>query len=592
MTAVFHHGSRRRSLGTSVQPRADPTDARAGPRRRATLVRRGAGRARGRRRRIRPDRATPLASEAGAGLRRRRARRPGGAARPGLRRPAQVLRVPALQRVLDVAGRHRAGDRRRPADPDRGAVAGRLRVGRARRLARARAARRPCATPTPARARRWTSSTRPSTGWPTTRPTTTRRSTSRPPSRPTATPGPRGAGAAQRRAGGGPMTRHACPTRPAAPTRVDDVFDRPASVRSLALLRLVLGPWCWSTCGRSWPRPSAGTTYDDTSGSVVGLHARVPAGCRSGWCGPARSPPSASTLGWRTRFVAPLTWLCVAGNLFLSQHHFRHNRAFLLFLLAAVALADSGRVLSLDARRRRARTGAAGRPGRRPGTVWPLWLLRVLAASVYLASGISKLVDPDWSSGLVLWDRAVRHQHLVHERVPEPIADVVVELVTARWVHTITSPIAVAMELFIGVGIWLGGTRLAAIWVAIFFHVSIELSASWRCSASPPSPRWPSGRRRRTRDRAVVVDRRHLGPAPRLARPLRGAGATRRGPGGDRPRRHRPHRRRRPVAPAGAGCRCCSPSSPSPAPSRRRARRERRQPHRAGPRRPGSSARP
>ena len=205
--------------------------------------------------------------------------------------------------------------------------------------------------------------------------------------------------------------------------------------------------------------------------------------------------------------MAPITWLCVAGNLFLSQHHFRHNRAFLLFLLAAVALADSGRVLSVDARRRRARTGAVvGGPGDDLGTVWPLWLLRVLAASVYLASGFSKLIDPDWSGGLVLWDRAVRHQHLVHERVPEPIADAVVSLVTQRWLHAITSPIAVAMELFVGIAIWFGRTRLAAIWVAIFFHLSIELSASvevFSLAAIAALAIWATPS---TRDRTVVID--------------------------------------------------------------------------------------
>ena len=119
-----------------------------------------------------------------------------------------------------------------------------------------------------------------------------------------------------------------------------------------------------------------------------------------------------------------------------------------------------------------------GAPGDDLGTVWPLWLLRALAASIYLASGFSKLIDPDWSGGLVLWDRAVRYQHLVHDRLPGPLADPVVDLVTARWVHAITSPLAVAMELFIGIAIWFPRTRLAAVWVAGFFHLSIELAAS------------------------------------------------------------------------------------------------------------------
>lgn len=288
---------------------------------------------------------------------------------------------------------------------------------------------------------------------------------------------------------------------------IGDVFDRPASVRSLAVLRIALGP---VVVVHLWPFLAdtlAGRTYRDQFWVPWwGFVPEVPGAVQVAlvWTGAVGA--IGLGLGWRTRLVAPITWLCVAGNLFLSQHHFRHNRAFLLFLLAAVALADSGRVLSLDARRRRARTGASpGDPHDDLGTVWPLWLLRVLAASVYLASGFSKLIDPDWSGGLVLWDRAVRHQHLVHERMPEPVADAVVELVTARWVHAITSPVAVAMELFIGIGLWFGRTRLAAIWIALFFHLSIELSASvevFSLAAIAALAIWATPS---TRDRVAVV---------------------------------------------------------------------------------------
>lgn len=279
---------------------------------------------------------------------------------------------------------------------------------------------------------------------------------------------------------------------------LDDVFDRPGSVRSLAVLRIVLGP---VVLVHLWPFLSMtldGRTYRDTFFEPWWTFAPVPPGWVQVvlvWV--AAVGAVALAIGWRTRFVGPLTWLAVAGNLFLSQHHFRHNRAFLLFLLGAVALADSGRVLSLDARRRR--------PPDDRATLWPLWLLRVLVASVYLASGVSKLVDPDWVGGRVLWDRAVRFQHLVHERLPDPIADPVVDVVTQRWVHAVTSPIAVAMELFIGIALWSGRTRLAAIWTAIFFHLSIEVSASvevFSLAAVAALVIWATPS---TRDRRVVV---------------------------------------------------------------------------------------
>ncbi len=261
-----------------------------------------------------------------------------------------------------------------------------------------------------------------------------------------------------------------------APPTFDDVFDEPGSIRALAVLRIVLAPVVVLHLLPFLTDTLNGTTYlDHFNEPWFGFVPEVPGGVQVAivWTGAAAA--IAMGAGWHTRLVAPITTLCVAGNFFLSQHHFRHNRAFLIFLLTAVALSDSGRVLSLDARWRRARTDQD--PDDR-ATIWPLWLLRSVASSVYLASGVSKLVDPDWAGGLVLWDRAVRHQHLVAERVPDPLATWVIDVVTQRWVHAITSPIAVAMEIFIGLGLWFGRTRLAAVWVAIFFHLSIELSAS------------------------------------------------------------------------------------------------------------------
>ncbi len=256
-----------------------------------------------------------------------------------------------------------------------------------------------------------------------------------------------------------------------APATFDDVFDEPGSIRALAVLRIVLAPVVILHLAPFLADTLDGTTYlDHFHEPWFGFVPEVPGAVQVALVWTGAIAAIAMGLGWRTRLVAPLTTLCVAGNFFLSQHHFRHNRAFLLFLLTAVALSDSGRVLSLDARRRRPQDDRA--------TIWPIWLLRAMASSIYLASGVSKLVDPDWAGGLVLWDRAVRHQHLVAERVPDPLATWVVDVVTQRWVHAITSPIAVAMEIFIGLGLWFGRTRIAAVWVAVFFHLSIELSAS------------------------------------------------------------------------------------------------------------------
>jgi hypothetical protein len=104
-----------------------------------------------------------------------------------------------------------------------------------------------------------------------------------------------------------------------------------------------------------------------------------------------------------------------------------------------------------------------------------LWLLRAQVCLVYLASGISKLVDPDWLGGLVLWDRVVRYQHVLE---PTPLPGWAVDLLLERWMYYAIGPAAVLTELVIGVGLWFGRTRLAAVWIAIAFHALIEISAS------------------------------------------------------------------------------------------------------------------
>jgi hypothetical protein len=178
------------------------------------------------------------------------------------------------------------------------------------------------------------------------------------------------------------------------------------------------------------------------------------------------------TIGLWTRVATATTFLVVAGNLLLSQTHFRHNRVFLVIILGGIALMPAGRMLSIDCWWRR-RRGRADRSA--VAALWPMWLLRVQVCLVYLASGISKLVDPDWFGGLVPWDRVVRYQHVLD---PTPLPSWAIDVLTERWLYYAVGPAAVLTELFIGVGLWFSTTRLAAVWVAIVFHLLIEISAA------------------------------------------------------------------------------------------------------------------
>ena len=137
-----------------------------------------------------------------------------------------------------------------------------------------------------------------------------------------------------------------------------------------------------------------------------------------------------------------------------------------------VAVAPCGRELSVDAwiRRRRGRPPLDTR-----APAWPLWLLRFECAAIYGASGLSKLLDPDWFGGTVSWQRVV---HAKGELRAGPLPDWAVSVLTNRSFHTGAAKLIVLTELSIAAGLWSRRTRYAAVWVAVVFHLAIEASAS------------------------------------------------------------------------------------------------------------------
>jgi hypothetical protein len=216
------------------------------------------------------------------------------------------------------------------------------------------------------------------------------------------------------------------------------------------------------------------------------------------WAGVAAAV--AVALGLVTRVATVATLAIVAYNLFLSTTHMHNNRAFLVIVLAVLAVAPCGRELSADAwlRRRRGLPALAT-----SGPAWPLWLLRFEAAVVYGASGLSKLIDADWFGGTVTWQRVVAVRHRLDA---SPLPGWAIDLLTDRGVHTYAAKAIVLTELFIALGLWWRSTRYAAVWVAVCFHVAIQLTArvevfSFLAVAALVVWAVPS-----TRDRVLVVD--------------------------------------------------------------------------------------
>jgi HTTM domain len=255
--------------------------------------------------------------------------------------------------------------------------------------------------------------------------------------------------------------------------RFDELLGRAVSMRAVALLRVLAGPAVLLHLQPFLSDGWDGRTYQDGFYEpYAAWYPELPEAVYAGLLWLAAAAAVAMSLGFLTRLATATTFGIVAYNLFLSTTHFHNNRAYLVIVLGLLAVAPCGRELSLDAWIRR-RRGRAALDTSAPA--WPLWLLRFECAAIYGASGLSKLVDPDWFGGTVTWQRVVRARD---ELEAWPLPDWAVSALTDRGFHTGAAKFIVLTELFIALGLWWRGTRYAAVWVAVVFHLSIETSAS------------------------------------------------------------------------------------------------------------------
>jgi hypothetical protein len=290
--------------------------------------------------------------------------------------------------------------------------------------------------------------------------------------------------------------------------RFDELLGRPVGMRAMALLRILIGPVVLMHLRPFIERAREGRIYRDVFHSpYADWYPELPRSVYVALLWLAALATLAMIVGLFTRIATVTVFAIVAYNLFLSTTHMHNNRAYLVSVLAALAVAPCGRELSIDAWWRR-RSGLAALPVTAPA--WPLWLLRFVAATVYGASGLSKLVDPDWFGGTVTWHRLV----LVRDRLEASVLPAwAIDVLTDRSFHTAAAKVIVATELFIALGLWWRRTRYAAVWIAICFHVAIQLSArvevfSYLAIAALVIWTVPS-----TRDRVLVIDpgaRSHL----------------------------------------------------------------------------------
>jgi uncharacterized membrane protein YphA (DoxX/SURF4 family) len=255
--------------------------------------------------------------------------------------------------------------------------------------------------------------------------------------------------------------------------RFDELLGRAVSMRALALLRVLAGPIVLLHLQPFLSDAADSETYRDAFYEPYAeWYPELPEAFYIALLWLAAAAAISMSLGFLTRLATATTFAMVTYNVFLSTTHFHNNRAYLIIVLGLLAVAPCGRELSLDAwiRRRRGRPPlATAAPG------WPLWLLRFECAAIYAASGVSKLVDPDWFGGTVTWQRVVRARD---DLEAWPLPDWAISVLTDHTFHVGAAKFIVLTELFIALGLWWRGTRYAAVWVAVVFHLSIETSAS------------------------------------------------------------------------------------------------------------------
>jgi hypothetical protein len=161
--------------------------------------------------------------------------------------------------------------------------------------------------------------------------------------------------------------------------------------------------------------------------------------------------------------VTALIGMYLLGADRLSYHNNRYALLLVAFLLA-FSPCDSAFVVGKPALAANMRRG-------------PLFFARlaqVQMSIIYLASGGSKLLDPDWRGGLVLGDRLVRATSIaVAKGVPATLMAVLSDPSFA----SALAKLAIGTELVLAVALFVPRTRSFALWWGVMFHLTIEVTS-------------------------------------------------------------------------------------------------------------------
>ncbi len=168
--------------------------------------------------------------------------------------------------------------------------------------------------------------------------------------------------------------------------------------------------------------------------------------------------------GYRARFALLVSSLAGTYVLLCDRLEFHHNRwaLYCYALLLSFSPCDRSFYVARDTLTTRV------------GPLWAARLAQLQLSLIYVASGGSKLLDPDWRSGRVILGRfALYGYQAVESGVPQSVVD----RLTQQDVTGPLAEIAIATELFLAIGLWRRSTRVVALWWGVWFHLVIELTS-------------------------------------------------------------------------------------------------------------------
>lgn len=169
----------------------------------------------------------------------------------------------------------------------------------------------------------------------------------------------------------------------------------------------------------------------------------------------------AVVVGYRTRLAALVMFVVLVSFSRRDPWVYNSGDAMLRILAFYLLLMPAGQAYSLDARRRHGDWRFVAR--RAP---WPLWLVRVQVAVIYIATALAKMRGSTWAEGTAV-GTALRIEDLQRFPVPAFVTEslVIVNLLTF---------LTLAFEMVAGVLIWPRATRRYVIVAGIALHLGIE----------------------------------------------------------------------------------------------------------------------